>query len=122
LWTEVKSAVEENPTRLSAMLVRSVNDIVTIHEKRMSYAVRQRIPSQIWFALYAIAAFAMVAVGSQACFSQSRRLVQVIPTDLGFAVLMTLIVDLDRPADIGMTKVSQTAMTDLREKMDSAAQ
>jgi len=122
LWTEVKSAVEGNPTRLSAMLVQSVNDIVTIHEKRMTYAVRQRIPLQIWFALYAIAAFAMVAVGSQAGFSQSRRLVQVIPTALGFAVLMTLIVDLDRPADIGMTKVSQTAMTDLREKMDNAAQ
>ena len=82
----------------------------------MSYAVRQRIPSPIWFALYAIAAFAMVAVGSQAAFSQSRRLVQVIPTALGFAVLTTLIVDLDRPADIGMTKVRQTAMTDLRKK------
>jgi hypothetical protein len=40
---------------------------------------------------------------------------------LGFAVLMTLIIDLDRPADVGLTKVSQTAMIDLREKMDSAA-
>ena len=122
LWTEVKSAVEENPTRLSAMLVQSVNDIVTIHEQRMTYAVRHRVPPEIWIALYAIAAFAMVAMGSQAGLSESRRLMQVIPTALGFAMLMTLIVDLDRPADIGMTKVSQTAMTDLREKMDSLAQ
>jgi hypothetical protein len=121
LWAEVRSAVEDNPTRLSAMLVQSVNDIVAIHERRMTYAVRQRIPPEIWFALYAIAAFAMVAVGSQAGLSRSRRLVQVIPTALGFAMLMTLIVDLDRPADIGEVKVTQSAMSDLREKIDGAA-
>ena len=121
LWAEIKSAVEENPTRLSGMVIQSVNDIITIHEKRMTYAIRQRVPLQIWFALYAIAAFAMVAAGSQAGLSESRRMLQVIPTALGFAVLMTLIIDLDRPADVGLTKVSQTAMMDLREKMDIAA-
>jgi hypothetical protein len=121
LWTEVKSAVQENPTRLSAMVVQSVNDIITIHEKRMTYAIRQRVPLQIWFALYAIAAFAMVAAGSQAGLSESRRILQVIPTALGFVVLMTLIIDLDRPVDVGLTKVNQTAMIDLRGKMDSAA-
>jgi len=120
LWTEVKSAVEENPTRLSAMLVQSVNDIVAIHERRMTYAVRQRIPPEIWFALYSIAAFAMVAVGSQAGLSRSRRLIQVVPSVLGFAILMTLIVDLDRPADLAQMKVTQSAMSDLRQKIDGA--
>ena len=122
LWTEVKLAIEENPTRLSAMLVQSVNDIVAIHEKRMTYAIRQRIPPEIWFALYAITAFAMVAVGSQAGLSDSRRLVQVVPTAVGFTILMTLIVDLDRPSDIGLVKVSQSAMIDLRKKIDPATQ
>jgi len=121
LWTEVKIAVNENPTRLSAMLVQSVNDIISIHERRMTYAVRQRIPPEIWFALYAIAGFAMISVGSQAGLSRSRRLMQVIPTALGFAILMTLIVDLDRPADIGLVKVNQVAMMDLRTKMNPAA-
>jgi hypothetical protein len=120
LWAEVTSAVEENPTRLSAMMVQSVNDIVAIHERRMTYAVRQRIPPEIWFALYAIAAFAMAAVGSQAGLSRSRRLAQVIPSALGFAMLMTLIVDLDRPADIGQVKVTQSAMSDLKERIGGA--
>jgi hypothetical protein len=35
---------------------------------------------------------------------------------------MTLIVDLDRPADIGMVKVSQTAMVDLGNRIDAAMQ
>jgi hypothetical protein len=122
LWTEVKTAVNENPTRLSAMAVQSVNDIIAIHERRMTYAVRQRIPPEIWFALYAIAGFAMISVGSQAGLSRSRRLMQIIPTALCFAILMTLIIDLDRPADIGLVKVNQVAMMDLRNRLESGAQ
>lgn len=118
LWGEVKTAVNENPTRLSAMAVQSVNDIIAIHERRMTYAVRQRIPPEIWLALYAIAAFAMISVGSQAGLSRSRRLMQVIPTALGFAVLMTLIVDLDRPADVGLVKVDQAAMMELKNRLE----
>jgi hypothetical protein len=118
LWAEVMTAVNDNPTRLSAMLVQSANDVIATHEKRMTYAVRQRIPPEIWFALYAIAGFAMLSVGSQAGLSRSRRMMQVIPTALGFAILMTLIVDLDRPADIGLVKVNQAAMMDLRERLE----
>jgi hypothetical protein len=88
----------------------------------MTYAVRQRIPPEIWFALYAIAGFAMIAVGSQAGLAGSRRFAQVVPTAVGFTILMTLIVDLDRPADIGMVKVSQTAMVDLGNRIDAAMQ
>lgn len=117
LWMEVKSAINENPARLSTMLVQSVSDIIAIHEKRMTHAVRRRIPAEIWFALYAIAAFAMISVGSQSGLSRSRRLMQVIPTALGFAMLMTLIVDLDRPADLVLVKVNQAAMMDLRSRM-----
>jgi hypothetical protein len=100
------------------MAVQSVNDITAIHERRMTYAVRQRIPPEIWLALYAIAAFAMISVGSQAGLSRSRRLMQVIPTALGFAVLMTLIVDLDRPADVGLVKVDQAAMMELKNRLE----
>jgi hypothetical protein len=45
----------------------------------------------------------------------------VIPSALGFAMLMTLIVDLDRPADIGQVKVTQSAMSDLKERIGGAS-
>ena len=122
LWKEVMIAVNDNPTRLSAMLVQSANDVIAIHEKRVTSAVRQRIPPEIWFALYAIAGFAMISVGSQAGLSGSRRVIQVIPTALGFAMLMTLIVDLDRPADIGLVKVNQAAMMDLSNRLEPGGQ
>jgi hypothetical protein len=122
LWTDVTSAVSKNPSRVSTMLVQSVSDVISTHESRITSAVRRRIPPEIWFALYAIAAFAMISVGAQSGLSRTRRLMQVIPTALGFAMLITLIVDLDRPVDLGQVKVNQAAMIDLRNKMGPATE
>jgi hypothetical protein len=117
LWAEVNTAVEDTSARLGAVVVQSVIRIVSVHESRLTYAIRHRIPSRVWITLYAIAAFAMVTLGSQAGLSKNRRLLQVVPTAVALAALMTLILDLDRPGDISLTKVSQTAMTDLQNRL-----
>jgi hypothetical protein len=120
LWSEASSVARKNPTVLNARLVQSVIDIIIIHEKRLTAATRNRIPNSIWFTLYAIAAFAMLAMGSQTGLARTRRLIQVIPLVLAFSALMTLVADLDRPAELGLIKVSQEAMIGLKESMDRA--
>jgi hypothetical protein len=120
LWSEVTSVARQNPTVLNARLVQSVIDIISIHEKRLTAATRNRIPNSIWFTLYAIAAFAMVAMGSQTGLARTRRLIQVIPLVLAFSALMTLVADLDRPVELGLIKVSQEAMITLQESMNKA--
>ena len=117
LWAEVNTAVEDTSGRLEAVVVQSVIRIISVHEIRMTYAVRHRIPGRVWITLYAIAAFAMVTLGSQAGLSETRRLLQVVPTAIALAALMTLILDLDRPGDISLTRVNQTAMTDLQNRL-----
>ncbi len=102
-------------------MVQSVNQINSVHEKRVSYGVLHRIPERVWITLYAIAAFAMVTMGSQVGVSKTRHLIQVVPTALALAALMTLILDLDRPADLTLTKVSQTAMIDLQKRLHPTA-
>jgi hypothetical protein len=118
LWAEVNTALGDTPGRLGAVVVQSVLQIISVHEERMTYAIRHRIPDRVWITLYAITAFAMVTLGSQAGLSKTRRLLQVVPTTLALATLMTLILDLDRPADLSLTKVSQAAMTDLQERLN----
>ena len=120
LWTQATLVARENPTVLSARLVQSVIDIISIHEKRLTAATRNRIPGSIWFTLYAISAFAMLAMGSQTGLTRSRRLIQVIPLVLAFSALMTVVADLDRPAELGLIKVSQEAMISLQEGMNRA--
>ena len=114
LWYQVVLAAKENPTMLNILIVQSINEIIDIHEKRMTAVLRERIPRNIWLTLYAITAFSMITMGSQGGLSQTRRLIQVIPAVLAFSALITLVVDLDRPAELGLIKVSQQAMFDLQ--------
>jgi len=117
LWSEVVAAAENSPTRLNALMVQSINEIIDIHEKRITAVLRERIPANIWLTLYAITAFGMITMGSQSGLATSRRSIQVIPTVLAFSALITLVVDLDRPADLGLIKVSQQAMFDLQNNI-----
>ncbi len=120
LWTQAMLTAEQNPQNL--LLIQSINEVINIHHKRLTVAVHDRIPDDIWLTLYAITAFAMVTMGSQAGLARTRRFSQVIPMVLAFSALITLIADLDRPAQLGLIKVSQEAMIDLEKNMSRARQ
>jgi hypothetical protein len=119
LWSEATSMIQQDPSLLNMRLAESIIDIINTHEKRLTAATRNRIPGSIWLALYVIAAFAMITMGSQTGLAKTRRLFQVIPLVLVFSALMTLVADLDRPAELGLIKVSQEAMMNLQERMDA---
>jgi len=116
LWSEVTAAAKENPSMLSALLIQSTNEIIDLHEKRITAALRNRIPGSIWLMLYAITALAMLTMGSQAGLTKMRRMIQTVPMVLAFSALITLVVDLDR-TDLGLARVSQQAMFNLQSSM-----
>ncbi|MCG2837523.1 hypothetical protein L6J37_11850 [Photobacterium sp. WH77] len=116
LWDAVSTAAIANPSPLSSLMVQATNDLIDMHEKRVTGALRSRIPASIWVALAAITALAMIALGTQVGYSGKRRLIAVIPLLLAFAVLVTLVVDLNRPQN-GLIKVSQQSMVDLQNGM-----
>jgi len=122
LWEQATLAAEKNPQALNLLLIQSINEVINIHRKRLTVAILDRIPDVIWLTLYAITAFAMVAVGSQVGLARTRRFNQVIPMVLAFSALITLIADLDRPAQLGLIKVSQEAMIALEKNMGRARQ
>lgn len=116
LWKEVSSAAIENPSPMTSLMVQATNEVIDMHEKRVTAALRNRIPLSIWIALAAITALAMIALGTQVGYTGNRRLIAVIPLVLAFAVLVTLVVDLNRPQK-GLIIVSQQSMIDLRSSM-----
>ena len=119
LWAQATSAAESNPAKSHLLLFRSINGIIEIHERRLNAAIRDQTPGSIWITLYAIAAFAMITLGSQTGLSKTRRIVFVLPTVLAFSALITLVAELDRPAHKGIT-ISQGAMIDLQKSMNKA--
>ena len=120
LWARVYETAIADPDTNTQLAVASINDVIDMHTKRSMAALFTRIPTSIWLALLAISTFCMLTMGVQIGFTGKRRLIAVIPMLLAFAVLVTLVVDLDRPQS-GLIRVSQQAMTDLQKNMSGKA-
>jgi len=120
LWAQARSVALADSNTNTQLVIESINDVIDMHTKRTMAALFTRIPTSIWLALIAISTFCMVTMGIQIGFAGKRRLVAVIPLLLAFAVLVTLVVDLDRPQS-GLIRVGQQAMTDLQRTMSDHA-
>lgn len=120
LWTEASLAARERPDAITALAVQSMNDLIGMHETRVAGALRARIPISVWVGLAAITVLTMGTLGLQVGLSGKRRLVAIAPLSLAFAVLVTLVVDLNRPGG-GTITVSQQAMADLQAAMQRSS-
>lgn len=118
LWEHASNAALESRGGLATLMVRSVNELIDMHGKRYADAVRARIPESIWQGLAAIVVLSMGTLGLQVGLSGKRRLVALVPVALAFAVLATLMIDLNRPQG-GSITISQDAMRDLLRQMES---
>lgn len=116
LWAQASTAAEAAPSTNTALVIQSINEVIDMNEKRVTAGLRNRIPASVWIALFAITTLTMITMGVQIGFTGKRRLVAVTPLSLAFAVLVTLVVDLDRP-QAGLITVSQQSLVDLQRSM-----
>ncbi len=113
LWKHASSAANDKPTSNTSLMIQSVNHIIDVNEKRVASGLRNRLPTSVWVALSSITALSMMAMGIQMGLSGKRRVIAVLPLILAFAVLATLVIDLNRPQN-GLITVSQDSMLDLQ--------
>jgi hypothetical protein len=104
-----------------SLYVDALNAVIDVHSKRILIAVRSRVPSIIWLALYLLTACAMGAIGYHAGLSGTTRTPAVLSLAIGFALILWLIADLDRPQQ-GLLRVDQHSMQSLRDSMSNAAE
>jgi hypothetical protein len=116
IWKQARAAALDSATTNTALVVEAINQVIDMHEKRIMAGIRNKIPLSIWITLYAISILAMLTIGIESGFSNSRRLIIVIPMALAFAALITLIVELNRPQE-GLIKVGQETMISLQKSM-----
>lgn len=117
LWSKAVAVVEKHPGLFVAgLFIGSLNEVIDFHAKRIEASLRRRIPGIIWAALYFITILAMAAMGYLAGLAGTLRSPVILVVVLTFSAVMWLIADLDRPRE-GLLKVSQQAMSDLRNTM-----
>jgi cytochrome bd-type quinol oxidase subunit 2 len=116
LWAQVSQAARASPSTNTALMVQSINDVIDMHEKRVTGALYNRIPGSVWIALITITALTMITMGMHVGFTGRRRVAALISLSLAFAMLVTLVVDLNRPQS-GLITVGQQSMVDLQKSM-----
>lgn len=118
LWLQAVAVAEKNPNSVVAgLFIKSLNEVIDLHTKRVSIGVHFRIPIIIWSVLYFITILAIGSVGYQIGLFHGRYMGITLLLILTFSAVIVLIVDLDRPQE-GFIKVSQQSLIDLMDKFN----
>ncbi len=116
LWNQAVAASTDAKPPINSLFITSINELIDTHAKRVTAGLRNRLPGPIWIALYSLMFLAMTAVGFQAGLSNAPRSLAGIIIVLAFSVVISIIVDLDRPG-AGVIRVNQSAMTELKQEL-----
>lgn len=99
-----------------ALFISSVNDLVDNYNQRITMSLEFRIPVVILWALFFITFFSMFALGYQFGISGKGSFRINLLLGIIFAVVMFLILALDRP-ETGLAKINQKPMFTLQQQL-----
>ena len=117
LWSHAEAlAKEDRSSEMYALFASSLNEVFQIHNKRVIIGAQQRIPFLVWVVLMIVTIISTLGVGFQFGLAGNRSLIANLLLALTFALVMTLIFDLEQPGK-GLIDVSQQPMYDLHERL-----
>lgn len=120
LWELGASAADRNDGSIMVgLFIQSLNQLIDLHTVRITAGIRSRIPITIWVSVFGLALLGAFAMGYQAGLSATRRSPTILLMGLATAIVLYLIVDLDR-AQEGFMQISQQSMLDLQKSISSA--
>lgn len=116
LWAmAVRNAKNDMNSDVAALYIESLNEVVAVHASRIAVGMQARVPLAIWLVLYGLTVFAMMSIGYHTGIVASRRSSSTLLLAISFALVISLIATLDRPA--GFIRVSQQPLINLQEDM-----
>lgn len=119
LWIDMELLAEDATLGIThSLYVQSLNDLMSLLEKRVVVGIHYRIPGAIWFGLYALALLGMVMVGYQFGQSKHRQVLVSLFLALAFSSVIALIVDLDRSSE-GAITLNQQPLFDFQQKIET---
>jgi Protein of unknown function (DUF4239) len=119
IWSTGVLSAKTDPfmnSDIGAMYLESINQMADLHALRVNQGLQARIPSGIWFVLYALLILGMIAVGYQTAIADSRRTRVTAVLALSFSLVIALIAALDHPMS-RFISVPQTPLVSLQLEM-----
>jgi hypothetical protein len=117
LWNYTETLAEKNrSSEIYALFTTSVNDLVTNYNLRITMTLEYRIPVMIFGFLYVITFFCMFSLGYFFGISGKGSFRINILLAIIFAMVIFLIIALDRP-ETGLAKLNQKPMLTLQKQL-----
>ncbi len=117
LWAQAEDVTRANPDSPSvALFDQAVNETIDIGARRAIALDTWQLPWTVWLSAYVLAFTGMVLVGFNNGVRGDRNLVPTALLALIFAIVMSLIVDLDRPTQ-GVLQVGQEALLEVQRQI-----
>ena len=116
LWQHAAAVGRENPqSEMIGLFVESLNESIEQTAVRLM-AYRTRVSTSVWFVLYTLTFFAILAMGYHMGLTGTTRSPAVVVMAVSFALVICLVADLDRPHE-GRIRVNQQPLIDLQTMM-----
>jgi hypothetical protein len=121
LWQVAVALEERNPnSEFAGLFVVSLNEMIDLHQSRVTAVFEYRLPLSIMVVLYVVAILTMLVMGYGAGMGGSGDALLTVSLVLAIAAALALIIDLDRPFQRTFG-VSQQALIDVRETLQTDA-
>ena len=105
-------------TDVHALVVDNLNEMMSLHHRRLALGLRSRTPSSVIGTLFLVMAMAMFTVGWSAGEHATRRYATVGAFAIGFSSVIVLISALDRPEN-RLVVENRQVMEEIRAWMDA---
>lgn len=116
MWELAIDASLRQPNPPRSLLLSSLNDVIDRHQDRMTIGLYFRMPDLFWIAIISLVGITMLLAGvdERLAGATHSRLV-VIPIAIAFALVISLVVMLDRPKSLSIS--SQRPLIDAQSSM-----
>ena len=121
IWAITEDIARENSSDVVATYIESVNEVIDLHESRVTAGIYGRVPGTIMIILFFGSALTLGMVGYQAGLTLRRSLLSAIVLVVALGGVITIVADLDRPQS-GFLRVSQQPLIDLEERVGPPSQ
>ncbi len=119
LWQNATHLARTDPKEeINALFIDSLNEVIELHTLRVTTGLQYRIPMGVWYVLFLLTIFTMMAVGYQFGLAGANSFIVYIFMAFGFSLIITIIADLDS-ATRGNLKVNQQPMIELQKRINS---
>jgi CDP-diglyceride synthetase len=115
-WRRAVAYAQKEPFRAS-LLLQSLNQLIELDSARWM-AFQNHVPETVIFAIVVVGLLAAMVVGYTFGMGGFRQLFSICALSLAITLVLTVIIDLDRPQE-GFIRVSQQPMLDLQKQLHS---